>query len=118
MTFGQRIRRLRKGRGWTQVEFAEKMQVNDRYVSRWETDKNLPTRRTLERMAALFELTVEELFGGDKPQPEPVLAHPVLLKQFKEIQELTAKEQEAISIVLDAFLTKKRMEKVLQAQVS
>lgn len=33
---GRLIRRLRKERGWTQLQLAEKMHISDKTVSKWE----------------------------------------------------------------------------------
>jgi transcriptional regulator with XRE-family HTH domain len=39
---GQTIATLRKKKGWTQVELAEKLQVSDKAVSKWEVGETLP----------------------------------------------------------------------------
>jgi transcriptional regulator with XRE-family HTH domain len=114
MTFGDRIKELRRAKGWTQVEFADRMGVNNRHVSRWEKSKNRPTGRTLDKMAEVFEMTPEELFGNLVATREPV-PDPELHEQFKEIQNLPEAERAAIRMVLDAFLTKRRVEQVLHS---
>jgi transcriptional regulator with XRE-family HTH domain len=113
MTFGERIRRLRTERGWTQIEFAQKMEVHDRHISRWEKDKNRPTGRAMDKMAEVFGVTVEELFGSPFAVEEKT-EDDKLLQQFKEIQSLAEPERQAISLVIDAFLTKKRIGQLIQ----
>ena len=63
MTFGERIEQLRRERGWTKLEFARRLGVHDRHISRWEKGKNRPMGRTLEKMAEVFGVTADELFG-------------------------------------------------------
>ena len=41
-TLGGRIGALRREKGWTQLELAEKMAVTDKAVSKWERDLSWP----------------------------------------------------------------------------
>ena len=41
-TTGRFIAELRKQKGYTQKELAEKIMVTDKAISRWETGKGLP----------------------------------------------------------------------------
>ncbi len=114
MTLGERIARLRRERDWTQEQFADKVGVHSRHVSRWETDKNRPAARMLEKIAEVFGVDWETLATSrDRPGPEAVLQHEELLRQFQEVQELEDEDRLTISRVIDAFVTKKRIEKVL-----
>ena len=63
--FGVTIARLRKAKGLTQKELAEKVHVSDKAVSRWETGKNYPDIETLVRLAEVFDVQVGELLQGD-----------------------------------------------------
>ncbi len=113
MTLGEQIKALRLDRGWTQFDLAQRMEVHDRHVTRWETNKNRPAGRTLEKLAEIFEVTVPELFGSAAPVVEKEGEDGDLRRQFKELQALSPSERLAISMVIDAFLAKKRMEDAL-----
>ena len=68
-TFGAALAALRKERGMTQLELAEKMGVTDKAVSKWERDLSLPDVNTIPKLAELFGLTVDELMQGEgKPR--------------------------------------------------
>lgn len=60
-TMGVMIAALRKERGMTQAELAEKMNVTDKAVSKWERDLSCPDINALPRLAELFDLSVDEL---------------------------------------------------------
>ena len=64
-TFGAALAALRKERGMTQLELAEKMGVTDKAVSKWERDLSLPDVNTIPKLAELFGLTVDELMQGE-----------------------------------------------------
>ncbi len=63
-TLGGRIGALRREKGWTQLELAEKMAVTDKAVSKWERDLSWPDAASLPKLAALFGLTIDQLIGG------------------------------------------------------
>ena len=63
-TFGMMIAGLRKERGMTQLELAEKMGVTDKEVSKWERDLSFPDVSSLPRLAEIFEISVDELMQG------------------------------------------------------
>jgi transcriptional regulator with XRE-family HTH domain len=62
--FGNRIRRLREKRGWTQVYLAEHTGLGSVYISQLEHGKKEPGLRTVEILAIGFELTPSQLLRG------------------------------------------------------
>ncbi len=60
-TFGNMITTLRKERGMTQLELAEKMAVTDKAVSKWERDLSLPDVNSIPKLAEIFDVSVDEL---------------------------------------------------------
>lgn len=68
-TLGAMIGAMRREKGWTQLDLAEKMGVTDKAVSKWERDLCWPDAASLPKLAALFELTVDQLIGGTETPP-------------------------------------------------
>lgn len=73
---GDRVRALREARGWTRTQLAEKIYGPDvsrdryRYVYRWEERGVRPDVETLQKLAQVFAVTIEELAGvlaGQEP---------------------------------------------------
>lgn len=60
-TLGMMITLLRKENGMTQLELAEKMNVTDKAVSKWERDLSCPDVNSLPKLAEIFGITVDEL---------------------------------------------------------
>ena len=61
---GAVIRALREKAKLTQAQLAEKLNVSDKAVSKWETGRGYPDVTLLEPLAAVFRVSVAELLSG------------------------------------------------------
>ena len=88
---GRRIQQLRKSHGWTQRELAEKLNVTDRAVSKWERGLNFPDMAILEPLARALDSTVVEILGIENvPENERVDAvTEVAVKETERIKKET-----------------------------
>ena len=68
-SIGKTIAELRKEKGWTQVELAEKLQVSDKAVSKWEKDDSFPSIEFFPILAQLFGVSIDYLMTGKKDEP-------------------------------------------------
>lgn len=62
--FGENIRRLRKKNNLTQNEFAEKIEVSGKTVSKWEMGNTYPDRRKILKIAKVFGVRIGDLEDG------------------------------------------------------
>lgn len=62
---GRFIGAERRAKGWTQRQLADKLQLTDKAISRWETGKGLPDVSLLLPLANVLDITVGELLAGD-----------------------------------------------------
>ena len=72
---GAVIRELREKSKMTQLEFAEKLGVSDKTISKWETGKGYPDITLLEPIAGAFGISVTELISGNTIKNENVSAN-------------------------------------------
>ncbi|MBQ0014197.1 MAG: helix-turn-helix domain-containing protein [Oscillospiraceae bacterium] len=63
---GALLRDLRKEKGVTQEELAEKMMVSNRTVSRWETGSNLPDIEILIELSDYYNVDLREILDGER----------------------------------------------------
>jgi transcriptional regulator with XRE-family HTH domain len=68
-TIGGFISALRKANGMTQKELAEKLNVSDKTVSRWECDDSVPDLSIIPVIAEIFDITCDELLRGERKSP-------------------------------------------------
>ncbi len=64
--FGEFLYRLRKERGMTQAELADRLGVTNKAVSKWETGEAMPETALLVPLAGIFGVTVDELLRGER----------------------------------------------------
>ena len=62
---GKYIRKKRTEKGMTQQQLAEKIQVTEKAVSRWETGRRLPDISLLEPLAEELHVSIAELLNGE-----------------------------------------------------
>lgn len=66
MKFNEQIQKLRKEKGLTQNDLAEKLFISYQAVSQWETGNTKPDIELLPRLAEIFEVSIDELFGVER----------------------------------------------------
>ena len=74
-TLGMMIAELRKEKGMTQLELAERMGITDKAVSKWERDLSCPDINSLPNLAEILGVTVDELMQikheAENPKQSP-----------------------------------------------
>lgn len=77
---GSFLRELRKEQGITQEQFAEKIGVSARTVSRWETGNNMPDISLLSEIADFYDVGIPEIIAGERKSDE-------MNEEVKEVAE-------------------------------
>ncbi|MBQ9931995.1 MAG: helix-turn-helix transcriptional regulator [Firmicutes bacterium] len=75
-TIGAFIAALRKANGMTQRDLAERLNVSDKTVSRWERDEGNPDLSMIPVIAEIFDVTCDELLRGERKSPEDRIESP------------------------------------------
>ena len=65
-SIGEFISALRKANGMTQKQLAEKLNVSDKAVSRWERDESAPDLSLIPVIAEIFGVTSDEILRGER----------------------------------------------------
>lgn len=111
MSFGHKLKTLRKQRGLTQKELAEKLFLSQSSITRFEKDEILPTSETLSKIANYFDVSIDFLL--DRPQP-PQKKNSNLEKAFNEaIEEL--KDEETLLFMKNGDIDKETAELIKKA---
>ena len=67
MNMADRIQYLRKAKGISQEELAEKVGVSRQAVSKWESEQSMPDLEKVIAMSDFFEVTTDYLLKGIEP---------------------------------------------------
>ena len=63
---GKFIADCRKEKGLTQAQLAEKLNITDKAVSKWETGKSMPDSSIMLELSNILGVTVNELLSGER----------------------------------------------------
>lgn len=61
MTFGEKLQKLRKEKGWTQEQLASQINVSRQSLSKWELNAALPDTEHIIRLSKLFNVSTDYL---------------------------------------------------------
>ena len=82
LNFSENIIRLRRKRGMTQEQLADFLGVTKASVSKWETKQSLPDLLMLPKLAAFFDVTIDQLLGY-----EPQLSSEQIQRIYGELAQ-------------------------------
>ena len=110
---GQRLKKLRKKHQLTQQALADKVGLNYVQIGRYEVGRATPSSDALVRLAQALGTTTDYLMNGSQQEAASVqLTDKELLRQFQEVQHLNAEDKHLVKTFLDAFLTKRHIQKL------
>ena len=87
---GAFLKQLRKSKGLTQEELAERFGVSSKTVSRWETGSNMPGVDLLIELADFYDVDIREMLDAERKHPA---ADPEVKDTLKKVAAYAAKEQ-------------------------
>lgn len=89
MTFSEKISALRKQKGWSQEELAEKLMVTRQAVSKWESAQSMPDLDKLVQLSEALGVSTDYLLKDGQSQSAPV---PATAEQTVKLRHVTQEE--------------------------
>jgi transcriptional regulator with XRE-family HTH domain len=110
MALGERIREIRKERGWSQAQLGKLIGTDSQYVSRYENGRISPSVDALVRLAAALEVSTDYLLLEGVPR-KVLDGHNLgkLGPRLGDLAELSESDQQLVSEVIDGLLAKSRL---------
>ena len=110
-TIGQRLARLRKERGFTQVELAAKIGIIQSLVTNYERDRLRMHPEMVIRFALALKVSTDELLGfaqakdkASSPESHAKTLSLKLVRRLQKIEKLSGTKQKVLLQTIDGFL--------------
>ena len=83
---GNFIRECRKNKNLTQKQLADKLYVEPKTISKWETGNGLPDVSIMKKLCNELEISLSELFLGEhiKEKSNEIITEKILLEEIKK----------------------------------
>lgn len=115
--FGNRLRKLREARGFSQRELAERVGIEFVQISRYERGQALPNLESLMALADGLRVDVNVLLRGEAEgarQDDTLALDLPLLDRFRDLQKLSKRDRDAIILLIDSVLARGDVEQRLK----
>jgi len=104
------LKRLRKNQGWSQAQLAEQIGSHLSHINRIETGKYNPSLDVVQRLASVFDVSIDYLVSDTEEDFKEVrIEDKSLLERVKLIDSLDKEDKTALIRVIDSMLTKKKI---------
>ena len=98
---GNNIKTIRKSKGLTQAQLAEKINVDSKYISRLETGSSTASLSTILKLANVLDVETKTLFTFENKKKN------IILKRInKELLKINSKELDALYLIIKALADK------------
>ena len=104
-SISERVTLIRKQKGLTQNELAEKVDISKAQMSRYINKGVQPPANVLAKMADELGVSMDYLLNGDTDDKAiSSLSHAEVIQQYKEVDQLPKEERKTIIKVIAALL--------------
>lgn len=101
MTIYEKLVKLRKSKGWSQEDLAEKLNVSRQAISRWENGTALPDAENLRQLSLLFGVTADYLLNDNYESDDDL---PPVKNVEATLDNTVKKNQKLLLIAAIAFI--------------
>jgi transcriptional regulator with XRE-family HTH domain len=116
-SFGERLARLRKAAGYTQVQLAAELEISQRMVAYYENPQATPPANLLPQIAAVLAVTIDELFGrSSKRRLAKQDGDSRLRRRLLAIEKLDVSEKRQVLQLIDAFIERGQLKRKMEAR--
>jgi transcriptional regulator with XRE-family HTH domain len=117
MPFAEKLTKLRKDKGFTQQELAQRARIGIAQIRRYEKGNSSPTLEVIKNIAKTLSVSADELIFDEG---EGIVASKIkdreLLEQFEQISMLTPQDKEALKTVIESMIIKSKLQQIIPSQ--
>lgn len=108
---GQRLTVIRKARGLTQIDVAQKLDITQTLISKYERGDLLLHGELIAQLARLFDVSADDVLGIQRKasaRAKPAAPTPAvdrgLARRFALLQSLPRRDRDAVTRTIDALI--------------
>lgn len=111
--FANRLKTLRKSNNLSQTELAKIVGVHYNHIGRYERGSSKPSAKALNALAHALGVSADYLMeGATQEGAKADFNDRELLRLFKEIESFESEDKNVIKKLIEAFVTKKQLQKL------
>lgn len=113
MLLHEKIKELRKNKGLSQQDLADRVGIHITYLSRLENGHNEPSIEVIRKLMEVFAVSADFLLRDDSDTYEVQIKDKTLAEKIRLIDSLDEKSRIALGEVIDQMLTNQKMRQLL-----
>jgi transcriptional regulator with XRE-family HTH domain len=118
MKISEKIRKLRKEKGWSQTQLAHKLGIHPQNVSRYERGPITPSTEAISKFAEVFGVSVDYLLNDNFEDSSAYkIKDKQLQKYLEEVDNLNEKDKELVKGLIEAVLVKDKVKDLIEKKV-
>ena len=114
-SFAEKLKRLRRDRGWSQDELGRRIGIHGRHIGKYEIGNAFPNAETMVRLADTLETSIDYLLREDLEERAQARLHDkALVKRLEALEQMGDEDRHVVLTLIDAFIHKRQIQSVLQ----
>lgn len=115
VSLGEKLKTLRRERGWSQDEFAFQAEVDGRQVSRYENGRVMPSVEVVIKMARAYDVSLDFLLLEDVPRRPLNTKISRLTERAMSLGPISDEDERTLLHLLDSIEAKNRFKELAAA---
>jgi len=107
-SFGERLARIRKARGYSQYDLADEIGISQRMVAYYEAQTERPPAHLIPKISEILDVTADQLLGILELKDKEGAKNSRLWRKLRQVEKLPPSDRRALLKMLDALLAQQR----------
>jgi transcriptional regulator with XRE-family HTH domain len=109
LPLGERMKGLRKERGWSQADLAGRIGADGRQISRYENGRITPSLEALAKIAEAFDVSTDYLLFEEASRRPLRVVDNGLAERLGDLGVLAEEDRQSVLRILDALIAKTKV---------
>ena len=112
VSLGEKLKALRREKGWSQDELAFHAQIDGRQVSRYENDRVMPSVEVVIKLARAYNVSLDYLLLDEAPRRPLEMPISRLAERVLNLGALSEEDERALLHILDSLEAKTKLKQL------